>query len=211
MATYNFYIRDIPASVGDPYARSHWSFTLDSFQYIFSNSNSYQNSGELFLLYPRFSILSPASTVNKTPDNTTTNLYEFRFDSIQFNVSSVYPFNLGFGIQQATTPFVVGGTVLRVSPTNDRSANIDNTTWIANNWTIGNTATFLSEITNFIAKCCDNSRLLTGNLIEPLSSYSDFNIQTYINGASLSGENYTIVIFYPGNDPEADQIITVNT
>jgi hypothetical protein len=218
MATYNFHFREITPPQTGSGALRHWTLDFPIFAPTAISTYVYDVSGELFVLYPR---RNNDEFTNKTPTNTATNLYEFRVAS---GIKATTPaelannrYDLDFGninVDVADTllvnlrgPFSIFDPVYFTS-----NVQLQNSVWTNSNWTITNLTTFKNEIATFIAKCCDNSRLLTGIYTEPLSVYSDFAVQIYKDGAiGLLNNTLTIVVFYPGNDPEADEIITVTT
>jgi hypothetical protein len=210
MATYNFHFRVIPPPQEGSGALQHW-FNDHLRAYT---TTVYDVSEELFVLYPRMNF-----TINKSPTNTTTNLYQFRVAKGQLAINTpnleTNVYDLNFGNLNISVPnkmvLYFGFPTDPLEPIDySHFINLTNSAWTNSNWTLSNISTFKNEISTFIAKCCDNSRLRTGFETEPLSNYSDFAVQIYKDGfPSLISSSF--VVFYPGNDPEAEDIVTVVT
>lgn len=218
MATYNFHFRVIPEPAANTTNVFHWAYDYPSDEPRAYTTSVYDVSEELFVLYPRRDF---DTFFNKTPTNTTTNLYEFRVANGVRAITdlaletNLYDLNFGDINTTIENKLILG--VFNFLGQSGKFFNsviqIGNGAWTTSNWSISNISTFKNEIATFLAKCCDNSRTLTGIYTQPLSTYSDFAVQIYKNGYRTSGvgTEITFVVFYPGNDPEADDIVTVTT
>ena len=82
-----------------------------------------------------------------------------------------------------------------------------NSNW-ATNWTIGTYDTFKNEVTSYLAGLIgyERSGFGQGSLSPDQNSWlSDWNVYIFYNVTSAANE--TLVIFYPGNDSNYDEII----
>lgn len=199
MANINFHIRKYYyyTEATDQLENAH-AYWKESSNYIY-NEDSYTNQDETFVLVPRIHIGGGGGT-DYSP-NTVVSVYTFRVANGNYSVT--YPLDYDFGDINTT----LADTLILAtsgSAANQSYDDTNNNRWVNNGWTPGTFNTFKNEVTGMLAACINNSRSLTGSSVQPLSQYNDWNVHFYMN--QIDGDQH-IIVFYPGDDPQADETI----
>lgn len=198
MPNINFHIRKhyYYTEATDQLENAH-AYIKDDASNFWYNDDSYTNQDEIFALTP--SIMGGV-TLTSAPTDTRA-VYNFRLDDgVQ---SGVYPVDNDFGDMNSSTANQLK-LAYNAGAANASYCDCIEATWTTNSWTVGTFDTFKNEVTTFLATGINNSRSLTGTSVQPLSQYADWAVQFYMN--QIDGAHH-FVIFYPGNDPQADEII----
>jgi hypothetical protein len=214
MATYNFYFRTIIKDETSEYWKIDYPDTVTPTHAVCREV--FNNTQELFVLYPKISFTNPSDNISVVPTLFNKNLYEFRLGSGVY--STTYPYERNFGSVDSLIPEAIDLRLKFIHLTEKTSTDTEPTIDCSNTlgwgdigWTITNQSNFRSQIANFIAKCCDNSRLKTDIQTEPISTLSDFVVYIFPQASTVNISDYTFVVFYPGNDAAYQQLITVDT
>lgn len=200
MANVNFHLRDYGSVEDDNTAQFVRVVSQDVFL------DMYDNMSEVFCLVTDMQ-LDAGPSKSYTPTTTDENLYDFRVAGGTFSTS--YPYDYNFGDIDVTDADSVYLNLTDVPTATVSRAVINDASWLTNSWTLGTYATFKNEVTGFLAACISNSRALTGSNVQPMSQSADWAVQFYRNQLYTTGPNTyaTLVVFYPGNDPQADETI----
>lgn len=232
MAVINFHIRNLSyyptiGGVGTPYAQFNgwadglfpWPTDEDGLKnpvttggdgyygYTSDISTLSNNTNYVYVLFPIGSTLfsGPSYTsISIEPDTTGMVLNNFLIDStISYN-SPQAKISMGLVYKSVNRNYVI----LRREHDNFNQTviNVDTTSWEDKNWTVGTFSTFKNEVTGLLARVINSSRVLNGQGVPtyPNSFHSDWNINFWMNQSD--GDNH-VIVFYPGNDPHADEVI----
>lgn len=213
MATYNFYFRTIPINTTSAYWKIDYPDTTTPTHAVCRNV--FDNIPEIFVLYPRIFYTNSADTTDVVPTLFNKSLYEFRVASGVYSTTIPYEKNFASIDSLIADSLAIRLKLIhltsRTSTDTEPAVDCRNLGWGDVGWNWSNASSFRSQIATFIAESCDVSRTKPDNLVEPIASYSDFSVYIFSSVVSVSSSSYTFVVFYPGNDPAYQQLVTVNT
>ena len=180
---------------------AYWESTTNAYGDSIYKTNVYDISQEIFVA----TRVSPAFTNKEIYINN-------RVDSVRTYSPSTYPRNSAFGdidLDEADYLNICWAKLDTGSAYNSGTGEFTNSNWVAGGWSNPSTAfaTFQSEMTNYLAQNIVYSRTFESPTNAPSSNYADWNLHFYVNQVVGEGD-VTIVIFYPGNDPEATSTVT---
>jgi hypothetical protein len=161
--------------------------------------------------YPRISGYFGNSTFNdinwSRPIDNFLFLNEFRISNIEQRFGSGQNGQYNFGDCNITSSGSIYVRYSGATPTDKTQIILSNAQW-ATTYTPSSFNTFKSEITTDIAKVLKNTLNGDSSEYDPLATYLDWNIYFYMNQIPNLG-SFHFVVFYPGNDPNADEVIEV--
>jgi len=212
MTTYRFHIKKYyyysEDGSGPNSNRAYW---LDNGAGFWYNPYSFDNTEQMFMWYPRISGYFGNSTFIDFSTNRglihLSLLGEFRISTPTQIFGDGNKNQYNFGDCNVTSPGSIYVRYSGATPTDKSQIILANSQWetayVPSEFNI-----FKSEITTDIAKVLKSTLNASPGDFDPLSTYLDWNIYFYMNQIPNFG-SFHFVVFYPGNDPNADEIIEV--
>lgn len=192
---YNIYFRTINKNITNDYWALDYPDTTTPTHAVCRNV--FNNTDEVFVLFPKIYFTNPAEQINVVPTNFNRNLSFFRVSNTSYfgSINSLIAQSLDLRMK-----FI--HLTERTSTNADPAIDCRNTGgWGDVGWSVLFPSTFRNQIATYVAECAQLSN----------SPYLNWNVYIFPDSVTVSSSNYTFVIFYPGSDSAHQHLISVDT